>query len=87
MEKNELEKIIAEEYKNVRERWRHNHLRLMLAMVSNYPGKVAEISLSPRRYRTLGVVVRSKKYVSPAARAYIDTVEEVVMQAVRERRL
>jgi DNA-binding transcriptional LysR family regulator len=56
-------------------------------MVSNYPGKVAEISLSPRRYRTLGVVVRSKKYVSPAARAYIDTVEEVVMQGVRERRL
>jgi len=32
MEKNELEKIIDEEYKNVRERWRHNHLRLMLAM-------------------------------------------------------
>jgi diguanylate cyclase (GGDEF)-like protein len=32
MERNELEKIIDEEYKNVRERWRHKHLQLMLVM-------------------------------------------------------
>lgn len=45
-------------------------------LLRNYPGKGAEISLSPKVYRHLCLSVRSRKYVSPAARSFIECVME-----------
>ncbi|MGI6204607.1 MAG: LysR family transcriptional regulator [Anaerovoracaceae bacterium] len=66
-----------------------NNMGVSLAgetLVMNYPGKVASVSLEPKRYRPIAIGVMSEKHLSPVVKAFLETTDVVIKEEVPKMR-